>query len=200
VTEDEARERIAEAFGARAVERLERFAALLTAETARQNLVAPSTLSQLWSRHLLDSAQLLALAPDADGVWLDVGSGGGLPGLVVALLRPAPIVLCEPRRLRAAFLAQAAAALDLPQVRVEQRKVEALRLDAAVISARAVAPLPALLDAAAPCAGETTLWLLPRGKSGQAELDGLPRRRRMFHVEHSWVDPQSAIVVGRGRP
>src|SRR5690606_38324705 len=83
---------------------LERFAAMLVAENDRQNLIAASTVPALWVRHLADSAQLLALDRDGDGLWLDLGSGPGLPGLVVAILSERPVVLVESRKRRCEFL------------------------------------------------------------------------------------------------
>ena len=82
---------------------LERFAAMLVEENARQNLIAASTVSTLWVRHIADSAQLLALDDAGEGLWIDLGSGPGLPGLVVAILSPRPMLLVESRRRRCDF-------------------------------------------------------------------------------------------------
>lgn len=198
MTEDEARDWIAMRFGAEAVTRLEQYVALLTDEGQRQNLIAPSTSSQIWTRHLLDSAQLAPLAP-AQGSWLDIGSGAGLPGLIVAVLRQEETILVEPRRQRAAFLERCVSALGLRHVRVEPVKVQQLRLPSLVISARAVASVENLLQAAAACATTQTRWLLPRGRSAASEVDALRRCwKGMFHMKQSLTDPTSSILVCDG--
>ena len=186
-------------FGAAAVDRLERFAGLLISANARQNLIAPSTVPVIWERHLLDSAQLADI-DSRSGLWLDIGSGGGLPGLVVALLLDRPFVLCEPRRLRAAFLAEAVETLGLGnRVTVAQQRVETLRVSATTISARAVASLGALIDGARACSEIGTLWLLPRGKSGRTELEVVRHAvKGEFHVKQSLTDPDAVIVVATG--
>ena len=94
-------------------EMLERYVGLLLAENERQNLVARSTVDEIWQRHIADSAQLVRFAPRIDSSWLDIGSGAGLPGMVVAILTKGLIVLAEPRKLRADFLCSAAAELGL---------------------------------------------------------------------------------------
>ncbi|HVL78321.1 MAG TPA: RsmG family class I SAM-dependent methyltransferase, partial [Sphingomicrobium sp.] len=91
--------------------RVELFVHLLREEAQRHNLVSRSTLDALWQRHILDSAQLVRFEPMAGASWVDIGSGAGLPGLVVALLVDGPVTLIEPRRLRAEFLTGAAEAL-----------------------------------------------------------------------------------------
>ena len=85
-------------------ERLEAFAALVREESQRQNLIAASTLDHIWARHIVDSAQLLRFDPDPERPWLDLGSGPGFPGLIVAALRPGKVVLVEERKLRCEFL------------------------------------------------------------------------------------------------
>ncbi len=188
-----------------AMARLETYAAMLRAENARQNLVAASTLEgdALWSRHLLDSAQLLALAPPPDSRgWVDVGSGPGLPGLVIAILAPRwRVTLVESRRLRCAFLRDCIAALDLGgQVDVLEMPVERVPPRGfAVISARAFAPLPRLLHVCRHLADNETIWLLPKGKNAVKEKGELPQAwQSMFHVKHSQTDDAAMILVGRG--
>jgi len=198
VTEDEAREWVAERFGADAGKRLDRLATLVTAEAERQNLIARSTLNAFWARHIVDSAQLLTLAALPDGRWIDIGTGAGFPGLVAAVLRAQPITLIEPRRKRATFLADTATALDLPQVEVVCRKVEQVTKPAAIISARAVASIDAIFAAALPCARSGTVWLLPKGRSAQEEVAAARRSwQALFHVEQSLTDPESLIVMAR---
>jgi 16S rRNA (guanine527-N7)-methyltransferase len=181
--------------------RLERLASLLVAENERQNLVAASTLPHLWGRHIVDSAQLLALA-DArgvdDGLWVDLGSGGGFPGLVIACLREAPIALVETRGLRARFLESCVEQLGLLHAHVKQAKVERVGLErrAAIISARAFASLDATFAMANHLCDGKTLWLLPKGRSAQLELETASQQwQAAFHVEQSVTDADSAIVV-----
>ncbi len=185
------------------LERLEAFAALLTQENARQNLVAASTLGPaLWGRHIADSAQLLPLAPSIGGRWVDLGSGPGLPGLVIAILAPHwHMTLVESRRLRCDFLRAAVSTLALEaQVTVAQQRVEAHREGRYdVISARAFAPLPALLATATHLSRQSTIWLLPKGKNAVNELSTLPQAwQKLFHVEPSRTDSDARILVGSG--
>ena len=202
MTEEEARDWLSDHgwLAGKTGERLTRLAALVIAENAHQNLIAASTVSTLWGRHIVDSAQLLLLADGApeDGHWVDLGSGGGFPGLVIACLREVPLTLIETRALRARFLADCITALDLPHVSVLQEKAEHVQLTepAAVISARAFAPLDRLLGAAHHLADTGTLWLLPKGRNAQLELDTARKEwQAVFHVKHSVTDTDSAIIV-----
>jgi len=187
---------IAARYGAAGAEKVAEFVALVTAENTRQNLIAPSTVDDIWQRHVLDSAQLLD--HDRPGeCWVDIGTGGGFPGMIVALLRDGPVMLVEPRSRRAAFLSECVAAFGLDHVSVHPVKIEKLAGAAAgVISARAVASIDALLHSAGANAGESTRWVFPRGRNGAHELAALSLKwQGMFHVEHSVVDPASVIVI-----
>lgn len=86
MTEEEARSWARASFGVSCETRLAEFGTLIVEENLRQNLIAPSTIDQLWSRHIVDSAQLLAFVGSERGPWLDIGTGGGFPGLVIACL------------------------------------------------------------------------------------------------------------------
>jgi 16S rRNA (guanine527-N7)-methyltransferase len=186
------------------LERLDHFAALLTEENAHQNLVAASTLgSAFWVRHIADSAQLLPLAEVKDGAhWVDLGSGPGLPGLVVAVLAPhLHMTLIESRRRRCDFLRGACATLACNNVTVVEARAERVEGRFDVISARAFAPLPELLSIARHLSHKDSVWLLPKGKNATAELSGLRRSTRaMFHVEHSVTSADARILVGKGVP
>ena len=200
MTEEEARSWIRERFGVSRETSVERFGAILVAESENQNLIARSTLESLWARHLTDSAQLVPHAAEAGaGAWLDVGSGAGLPGLVVALLTERPIVLVEPRAKRVVFLREAADQLGLSdRVTVIGSKVESYRPAApvAVVSARAVAELSALMLSTVHCTDSSTVWLLPKGRSAQSEVDAARAKwQGRFHVEPSITQPDSGIVV-----
>lgn len=197
MTEDDARCWIADRFSPEQRARLERFAAMVAEETERQNLIAPSTLATLWTRHMVDSLQLVDFAP-ADGAWLDIGTGGGFPGLAVACVRETAVQLVEPRRKRAAFLEHAAVTLGLPHVTVHACKIEQVDARVRVITARAVASVAALVEAARHVASRDTIWLLPRGRVTADDLADLPQHARVFHVEQSLTDPDSKIIALRG--
>lgn len=181
---------------------LERYAAMLTLANGEQNLVAASTLPTLWARHIADSAQLLRFdRRDGDGLWLDLGSGPGLPGLVIALLSERPVWLVESRALRSRFLDLAVAELGLgARVRVQPVRLERLApVHAATISARAFAPLDRLLSLSAVFSTASTRWLLPKGRNAVKELASLPKAwQSLFHVEQSLTDADSGIIVGEG--
>ncbi|MEO0622074.1 MAG: 16S rRNA (guanine(527)-N(7))-methyltransferase RsmG [Pseudomonadota bacterium] len=169
-------------------ERLETFAALLTRWTKRINLIAPKTLDTLWSRHIADSAQLWTLRPDACDTWLDLGSGGGLPGLVIAAIAAEEtriqITLVESDGRKSAFLATAAREMNLSPTIVTER-IESLRLPkSSVISARALAPLPKLLELAAPHAAPETVFLFPKGRNARSELT---EAQRHWHIEQTEI-------------
>jgi len=141
------------------------------------------------------------LADDAPGIWLDIGTGAGFPGLVVAALTDRPIHLVEPRRRRADFLTAAAIGLGIAdRVIISTSKVESVADQAAaVISARAVAPLVDLLASARHCATDGTIWLLPKGKGAREEVATARRTwHGVFHVEQSITDPDSLIVLAKG--
>ena len=152
-------------------QRFELFAGLLRDEAKRQNLLSASTLDALWERHIVDSAQLARFEPMAGASWADIGSGAGLPGLVVAMLVDGPVLLIEPRRLRAEFLHRCVSELELgTRVAVAATKVEKMTGAFDVITARAVAPLDKLLSLSTHLSTRKTLWVLPKGRSGQSEL------------------------------
>jgi 16S rRNA (guanine527-N7)-methyltransferase len=199
MTEDEARDWVAQRFGEVAAERLERFGEMVVAENEHQNLIAPATVPQIWTRHLLDSAQLFRFASGrAD--WLDIGTGAGFPGMVIAMLSDLPVTMVEPRARRVEFLMTAAARLTLDNVTVVRARAEALPpRPYDVISARAVAPLAELLTITRHLRGHSTRLVFPRGRGGATDVD-LARAhwQGMFHVEHSITDPGSLIVIADG--
>ena len=177
-------------------EKLERYVALLREENARQNLVSASTLEHVWERHILDSAQLLRFEPRPGASWVDVGSGAGLPGIVLACLVEGPVTLIEPRRLRADFLHKTAETLSL-RATVHCAKAERVEGRFDVITARAVAPLGQLLEISAHLSTRKTVWALPKGRGAVAELAEARRAwQGDFRVEPSVTDDDSYIVVG----
>ncbi|NUT00656.1 MAG: 16S rRNA (guanine(527)-N(7))-methyltransferase RsmG [Sphingomonas sp.] len=169
----------------------------LKAASEEQNLIAPSTLETIWDRHILDSAQLVRFEPRRTSAWADVGSGAGLPGIVIALLGEGPVTLIEPRRLRVDFLRETASALGLAdRVTVEAGKVERVEGEFDVITGRAVAALDRFLAMTAHLSKDETVWVLPKGRNAQSEL---AQARRNWHcdalVEQSCTDPESQILV-----
>jgi 16S rRNA (guanine527-N7)-methyltransferase len=183
--------------------RLDRLASLLRAENCEQNLIAKVTEDILWLRHFADSAQLLVHVPRETGVWLDLGTGAGFPGLVIAALRPeTPVILVESRRRRADWLMRVIADLGLSHASIEAQRLEKVEtIQANVISARAFAPLEKLVRLSGRFSTRDTTWLLPKGRSARQEVAALPAKvSALFHVEQSLTDDEAGIIVGKGRP
>lgn len=181
-----------------AMSRLERLAGLLAEENQRQNLVSAASLDDVWRRHIADSAQLLPHVPRGTSPWLDLGTGAGFPGLVIAALRPdCEVRLVESRKRRIEWLERAVSELGLPRVQVYGARLEDVSTQsAAVISARAFAPLDRLLELSARFSTGDTIWLLPKGRSAQQELAMLSGWNHMFHVEQSLTDSEAGVIVG----
>ena len=182
--------------------RLETLSAALINENQRQNLISRPSEAQMWVRHIADSAQLLRFVPreTPSRLWLDLGTGAGFPGLVIAALRPEwKIVLVESRARRVEWLEHMVRELDLGNCRVEGRRLELVEpFKASVISARAFAPLEKLLSLSAPFSTKATTYLLPKGRSAAQELQVMPRKiRGMFHVEQSLTDEEAGIIVSK---
>ncbi len=205
--ETEARQYVANLCDAEALERLDAFVSALREENSRQNLVAKPTLEIAWQRHIADSAQLLELVSRGTseriaetGLWLDLGTGAGMPGLIIAIMRPQrPVMLVESRRKRIDWLERMRTELALPKCEVAGSRLELVEtVPASVISARAFAPLPSILDLSARFSTGQTMFVLPKGRSAAQELDGMPRKvRKMFHVEQSVTDDEAGILVGK---
>jgi 16S rRNA (guanine527-N7)-methyltransferase len=181
-----------------AMARLERLVALLAVENERQNLVSAASMDEVWRRHIADSAQLLAYVPRGTAPWLDLGTGAGFPGLVVAVLRPdMRVILVESRKGRIEWLHRVCAELNLTHADVHGSRLEDVAaLPMAVISARAFAPLDRLLALSARFSTADTVWLLPKGRSAQQELDMLRGWNHMFHVKPSLTDDEAGVIVG----
>lgn len=175
--------------------RFERFAELLRIENQRHNLISPSTVVDLRKRHIADCAQLARFLPKRAQV-VDVGSGGGFPGMVLALMGY-EVTMVEPRRLRAEFLRQAVEALGLAS-KVVQTRIERVAGKFDAITARAVAPLDRLLGMTLHLAHTETLWILPKGRSAKSELEQASRNWQC-DVEQaaSGTDPDSTIFLIR---
>ena len=157
-------------------ERLDAFVDLLLSWQKRINLIAPSTIAQVWTRHVADSLQLIDLAPQAL-VWVDLGSGGGFPGLPIACAlagRPGAMVhLVESNGKKAAFLREAVRVTGVP-AKVHQERAEnfgeSCRETVHAVTARALAPLKTLCDQAFPLIARGAVGLFPKGQDVDAEL------------------------------
>jgi 16S rRNA (guanine527-N7)-methyltransferase len=181
-------------------QRLIRFEELFLKWNASINLAAPSTLAHLWTRHILDSAQLPVVRL-LKGKWLDLGSGGGFPGAILAILAgqnsAAHIHLVESNGKKAAFLhtviAQTQASGDVHVMRVEAAQKSIAGVD--VVTARALAPLGALLGLAFPWLSAGAVGLFHKGRDFSQEID-LARDAWTFDlIEHtSKIDADSVIL------
>jgi 16S rRNA (guanine527-N7)-methyltransferase len=152
------------------LERLEAYAALLVQWSARINLVGRDTLPDLWRRHFLDSAQLLPHVPGSVRSLIDLGSGAGFPGLVLAILGVPGVELIEADSRKSVFLREAARVTETP-VTIRSCRIEAVPSHPVdVVTARALAPLDRLLDLARPFIGPDTLCLFLKGERAAEEL------------------------------
>ncbi len=186
-----------------AMERLQSFIELLAAENEQQNLVSDKSIESVWQRHVADSLQLLTHVSRGTSPWLDLGSGAGMPGLILAMAQPdLTIHLVESRKRRVAWLESVKAQFSLSNCHIHGSKLENIEtFPTGVICARAFAPLGKLLRLSARFSTRETTWLLPKGRSAVQELSEQPESlRAMFHVEQSRTDPQAGIVIGQGRP
>ena len=172
------------------------YLALLLRWNTRINLVARADPETLWTRHFLDSAQLAPLLPETPGPLVDLGSGAGFPGLVLALLTGRETHLVESDRRKCAFLQEAARLLGLTQVTIHPTRIEDAPLPPAVIlTARALAPLPILCGYAHRLLAPHGTALFPKGRSATEELttaaaDWTMRTERF----ESRTDPDSTIL------
>jgi 16S rRNA (guanine527-N7)-methyltransferase len=167
---------------------------------AIKNLVGPATLDRIWDRHIVDSLQLLDLAPDA-GTWLDLGAGAGFPGLVLAIAgaeRGLQVHLVESNSRKCAFLRHIARLTGAP-AKVHEARLETVVPGfvgkADVVSARALASLPMLLDWTEPLLKAGTMGLFPKGRDAEIELTEA-RKKWTFEAEilPSLTDPEARIL------
>lgn len=181
-------------------DRLRALVDLVTRWNSTVNLVSNRSLADIWSRHILDSAQLWPLIAAPPALWRDLGSGGGFPGLVIATIAAGrspstQVELVESDQRKAAFLATAARTLGL-NVSVCTDRIERLALQPApVLSARALAPLGALIEHAKRLRTADGIALFPKGESVHKEIAEAERRWSFVYRLHpSRTDPRSAIV------
>ena len=180
---------------------LEAFAALVGKWTPKINLIARSTVDTIWERHVADSVQLYRFAPESFFKWVDIGSGGGFPGIVMAILGKARhpkahFVLIESDQRKATFLRSAARTLSLPVDVLAQRAEKTAPLDADVVSARALAPLSGLLPLAQRHLSPEGVALFHKGRQAQQEV-AEARKNWSFALEDhpSFTDPDARILA-----
>uniref|UniRef100_UPI0040479CE6 16S rRNA (guanine(527)-N(7))-methyltransferase RsmG n=1 Tax=Yoonia sp. TaxID=2212373 RepID=UPI0040479CE6 len=183
------------------ITRLTAFAALTTKWTPHINLVARSTLDDLWTRHIVDSAQIFQYAPAGAARWVDVGSGGGFPGIVVAAiaadLRPEmQFTLIESDQRKATFLRTAARELQLDIEVIADRVELVAPQNADIISARALSSLHDLFPLILRHLSPDAISILPKGKSYAEEIS-LARQNWRFELDAhpSMTEPDARILV-----
>lgn len=176
--------------------RLRDYLALLLRWNARINLVAPQPPEQLWQRHVIDSLQLLPLLPVSKGPLVDLGSGAGFPGLVLAAATGLPTHLVESDRRKSVFLLEAARTLGLTRTTIHSSRIEATTLPpAAILTARALAPLEHLLSHAHRLLAPNGIALFPKGRSVDEELTAVaPGWTMRIERFPSRTDPHATIL------
>jgi 16S rRNA (guanine527-N7)-methyltransferase len=166
----------------------------------RINLAAQSTQDDVWRRHILDSAQLARLSPEAKR-WVDLGSGGGFPGLVLAFLLAerdgGEIYLVESNRKKASFLQAVVGQFGLPARVIARRIDDSYPLVSApqIVTARALASLPALLDLSAPWLTNGARGLFHKGRDYRAEVSESAQRWSFDLVEHGSMTDQHGVIL-----
>ncbi|MGB8737502.1 MAG: 16S rRNA (guanine(527)-N(7))-methyltransferase RsmG [Rhodomicrobium sp.] len=189
------------------VEKLELYGRLLIQWQKAVNLVAPATIPQLWQRHFADSAQLLRLAPRAK-IWVDLGSGGGFPALVIAIMlanqEECCVHLIESNARKCAFLSEAARQTGAP-ARVHNARIADAAASGAVpaadvVTARALAPLDTLLELALPFFGNASAALFLKGREAGVEI-AEARKRWVFNLKiHPSISDAQGQILEIGKP
>jgi 16S rRNA (guanine527-N7)-methyltransferase len=175
--------------------RLEAYAELLMRWSARVNLVGRNTIADLWRRHFLDSAQLRGSIPTSARSLVDIGSGAGFPGLVLAVLGVPAVELVEADERKCAFLREAARVAEAPVV-LRQARAESLPPEPRdVVTARACAPLPALLELAERFIGPETRCLFLKGERAEEEIaEARVGWRMRVTTRPSLADPRGVVL------
>ena len=196
------KEAILERFGVsrESGERLETYVGLLLTWQARINLIGSSTRDDIWMRHIADALQLLALLPDNTKTLADLGSGAGIPGLVLAIARPLEAHLFESNLKKGAFLREAArqtrARAQVHSLRIERAGSLAGTIKAEVVTARALAPLSRLLDYAGPFLQNGATGYFHKGQDVDAELTNATKSWKLEVEKHpSMTDSRGLILV-----
>lgn len=179
-------------------ERLEIYVALLRKWSPRINLVSNSTLEDAWDRHIRDSLQVLRAAGNQSGTWVDLGTGGGFPGLVVALCQPQDthLTLIESDNRKATFLRTVLRETNTEAQVIAKRIEQAPAQDADIVSARALAPLPELLDLALCHLKPSGTALLPKGITWKNEI-AAAQKSFSFQWESITSETQNGAVILR---
>lgn len=182
-------------------DRLQQFERLFLKWNGHINLAAASTLEEAWERHILDSAQIFRIAPSSAIRWVDLGSGGGFPGLILAFLlaerQDAHVVLIESNRKKASFLQSVKGQFDLPVTVMAKRIEDCYPTVSApqIVTARALAPLPRLLELALPWLAAGATAFFHKGRDYHNELAESAHRWSFDLVEHpSMIDAPGAIL------
>jgi 16S rRNA (guanine527-N7)-methyltransferase len=189
------------------LDRMQTYASLLAQWQKAINLVSPSTLSDVWRRHFADSAQLVRLAPPSARTWIDLGSGAGFPGLVVAILlaerEPRPrLTLIESDQRKCAFLREVArqtgVTVDILTTRIENAATQFNLQQGEIVSARALASLTDLLRLASPYLSDRSVGLFLKGREAEAEVTAaLESWRFEAELVPSVTDASARVVVVR---
>lgn len=174
---------------------LEAYLTMLARWQKAINLVGPKTLADPWRRHLLDSAQVFQLLPPTAGPLYDLGSGAGLPGLILAIMGCSDVHLVESDQRKAQFLREVSRHLNLP-VHIHASRIENLPHGCAnIVTARALAPLSQLLDLAAPLLRPDALCVFPKGEKARDELTEARKSWSMCaDIVPSLSDPSASIL------
>ncbi len=184
-------------------ERLEVYVALLRKWNARINLVSQRSLDAVWHRHIADSAQIFRLAARPKASWVDLGSGGGLPGVVVTIMAAEAtpnisVTLVESDSRKAAFLAEVSRACAIP-AKVICERIEAVRpLSTDVVSARALAPLTDLLEFANRHVAPEGICLFPKGETVHTEIEAARSKWRFESRLHASRTNAGSFIVEIG--
>ncbi|MEM6438257.1 MAG: 16S rRNA (guanine(527)-N(7))-methyltransferase RsmG [Pseudomonadota bacterium] len=201
MTEQEARTQLlASGVSRETLDRLNALAGLIAKWTKRINLISPTSVERIWSRHILDSAQIGRHGPLTVATWADLGSGGGLPGLVVAALRSGvdtslETTLIESDQRKCAFLSTASREIGVNARILAQRVETIVDVSFDVVSARALAPMDRLLCLAQPLTAEGGRMLFLKGANAQAELTAANETWNMEVVRHQSVTDPAATIL-----
>jgi 16S rRNA (guanine527-N7)-methyltransferase len=180
-------------------ERLETYVRLLEHWQKRINLIGPATRDDIWARHIADALQLLPLLPASVTSLVDLGSGAGIPGLVLAITRPIEVHLFESNLKKGAFLREAArrtkAHVHIRNIRIEEARFVAETIGAQAVTARALAALPKLLDYAAPFLENGAVGYFHKGQDVDAELTDATKSWKMRVERHPSVTDSRGVIL-----
>jgi 16S rRNA (guanine527-N7)-methyltransferase len=177
------------------LDRLKAYADLLLVWNKKINLIGPSTAPDLWTRHMLDSAQLFPFIPARARTLVDLGSGAGFPGLVLAIMGVPGVTLVESDQRKSAFLREAARIAGAAVTVLAKRIADIPPFPADVITARALAPVADLLDWSTPFLIPSSLCIFPKGQNVEVELTEAHKRWRITVDQRpSRTDPRGTIL------